>query len=399
MLKGKNILLGVTGSIAAYKALELVRLFTKNGANVRVLMSEEAKRFVTPLSFEALSKNRVLSLETESWADDNNHIFINRWADVFVIAPATANTINKLSCGIADNLLTSAALAFTKPILIAPAANTAMFLHRSTQHSLEKLKSFGYKIVEPATKLLACDIEGQGALANTKAIFYETARALLSSPFWRDRDVVVTGGGTVEKIDDVRFISNFSSGKMAEGLATALFVSGANVTYIQSAKSHDINLPVTRVFVKSSDDMKKALDENIANIKKTPSPFLFMAAAVSDYKPLEQKNGKLKKEEIGKSFNLELVKNKDLLFNLDKTGIKTVGFKAEFDNKEAKECAKNMLKIKNLNAVCLNVIGEQNPFGSDENTITFITADSEKEFGKKTKLAISFEILKACEEL
>ncbi|MDR1615227.1 MAG: bifunctional phosphopantothenoylcysteine decarboxylase/phosphopantothenate--cysteine ligase CoaBC [Campylobacteraceae bacterium] len=395
-LENKNILLGVTGSIAAYKALELIRLFTKAGANVRVILSEDAKRFITPLSFEALSKNRVLHSLTESWEDDNNHIFINKWADIFVIAPATANTINRLSGGIADNLLTSTALAFTKPILIAPAANTAMFLHQSTQNSLLKLKSFGYKITSTQNKLLACDDKGEGALNEPKNIFFEAARILLSSRFWQDKNVLLTGGGTVEKIDDVRFISNFSSGKMAESLATALFLKGANVSYIHSNAPHEVDLPIKRVFAQNADEMEKALKNELTTQKRA---FLFMIAAVSDYKVKNRINGKLKKESLGESFNLELIKNSDILLGLDKKDIKIIGFKAELDAKCALKNAENMLKQKNLDAVCLNIIDKSNPFGGDTNAITFITKDGVRDFPKKSKLEISFDILKACEEL
>ncbi|MDR3346831.1 MAG: bifunctional phosphopantothenoylcysteine decarboxylase/phosphopantothenate--cysteine ligase CoaBC [Campylobacteraceae bacterium] len=397
LLKDKNILLGVTGSIAAYKALELVRLFTKSGANVRVLMSEDAKRFISPLSFEALSKNAVLEAVTESWSNDNNHIFINKWADVFLIAPATANTINKLAHGIADNLLTSTALAFTKPILIAPAANTAMFLHATTQSSLEKLKSFGHKVIASQDKLLACDDKGEGALAEPKALFFETARVLLSSDFWRGREAVVTGGGTVEKIDDVRYISNFSSGKMAESLATALFLKGADVTYIQSVSSKEADLPIKRLFVKSSDEMLSVLNDTLKSLKL--NPFLFMAAAVSDYKPSEAKKGKIKKEELGNEFDLKLVKTKDLLKEIDKKALKVIGFKAELDKSNAENCALYMLKNKNLDAVCLNIIDELNPFGSPDNEITFITKKGTLKLAKKPKLDISFDILEHCEEL
>ncbi|MDR1460500.1 MAG: bifunctional phosphopantothenoylcysteine decarboxylase/phosphopantothenate--cysteine ligase CoaBC [Campylobacteraceae bacterium] len=396
ILKNKNILLGVTGSIAAFKALEIVRLFTKAGANVRVILSEDAKRFVMPLSFEALSKNRVLHSATESWENDNNHIFINKWADIFVIAPATANTINKLCAGIADNLLTSTALAFTKPILIAPAANTAMFLHKSTQNSLEKLKSFGYKICSVQNKLLACDDKGEGALGEPKAIFFETARILLSNPFWQNKNVILTGGGTVEKIDDVRFISNFSSGKMAESLATALFLVGANVLYIQSCAAHETHLPIKRVFTQSAEEMKEAINAALLGEKYA---FLFMTAAVSDYKVKNQNVGKLKKETLGNEFDLKLIKNSDILLNIEKKDMKIVGFKAELDAKSALQNAKNMLKEKNLDAVCLNVIDSTNPFGSDTNAITFITKKEMIDFPKKSKLEISFDILKNCEEL
>ncbi|MBV5278011.1 MAG: bifunctional phosphopantothenoylcysteine decarboxylase/phosphopantothenate--cysteine ligase CoaBC, partial [Campylobacteraceae bacterium] len=204
LLAGKKVLLGVTGSIAIYKSLELIRLFIKAGAKVKVIMSEEAKRFITPLTFEAISQNTVLHVETESWSNELNHIHIGKWADIFVIAPVSVNTINKLSHGIADNLLTQTAIAFNKQILIAPSANTNMMMNPITIESLAKLKTLGYAIVSPQTKLLACNDEGMGALADVEKIFYTSASLLLEESFWKGREVIITGGGTIEKIDDVR---------------------------------------------------------------------------------------------------------------------------------------------------------------------------------------------------
>ena len=206
LLKNKNILVGVTGSIAIYKSLELIREFVKNGANVRVVMSDSAKKFITPLTFEALTREKVLDESSESWANDNNHIEIGKWADVFVLSPATANTINKLNHGIADNLLLQTALAYKKMIILAPSANTNMISHNSTKASLKMLKLINYKVVEPVEKVLACGDEGVGALAEVKDIYYATARELLKEEFWINRKVVVSGGGTIEKIDDVRYI-------------------------------------------------------------------------------------------------------------------------------------------------------------------------------------------------
>ncbi|NPA73700.1 MAG: bifunctional phosphopantothenoylcysteine decarboxylase/phosphopantothenate--cysteine ligase CoaBC, partial [Epsilonproteobacteria bacterium] len=179
LLKDKNIVVGVTGSIAIYKALELIRLFIKSSANVKVVMSESAKEFITPLTFETVSQNIVLHKDTESWANDNNHIGISKWADIFVIAPATANTINKIGAGIADNLLLDSVLAYDKTLVIAPSANTKMYLNPNTTSNLKKLKVFGHIIVEPQNKLLACNDEGVGALAEPLEIFYQTARELL----------------------------------------------------------------------------------------------------------------------------------------------------------------------------------------------------------------------------
>ncbi|MDR0467810.1 MAG: bifunctional phosphopantothenoylcysteine decarboxylase/phosphopantothenate--cysteine ligase CoaBC [Campylobacteraceae bacterium] len=393
LLKDKKILLGITGSIAAYKALELVRFFIKNGANVKILMSENAKRFITPLSFEALSSNIVISDDTESWSNENNHIKVSKWADIFVIAPITANTINKLANGIADNLLTSTALAFTKKIVIATAANTAMFLHKTTQSSLEKLKSFNYTIINSQEKLLACGDVGNGALAKTQTIFIECVKALQTKSCWNGKNVIVTGGGTIEKIDNVRYVSNFSSGKMADALAKALFINGANVTFIKTYKN-DESLPIKYLYVESAEEMSRAISEC-----KNKNDYLFMAAAVGDFRVKNRVNGKIKKDSLGDTFSIEFEKNSDIIANLEKKEIKTIGFKAELDRENGLANAQNMLINKKVDVVCLNIIDESNPFGSENNKITLITKTSTKELSMKSKLEISFEILDNLKEL
>lgn len=395
LLKGKNILLGISGSIAAYKALEIVRLFVKAGANVRVIMSEDAKKFVTPLSFETLSSNIVLHEQTQSWANDNNHIHINKWADIFLIAPATANTINKLANGIADNLLTSTALASTKQILIAPAANTAMLLHECTQNSLKKLQTFGYKIIDSEDKLLACNDKGIGALANLDTIFYSTVKELLKKLFWEGKKVIVTGGGTVEKIDDVRYLSNFSSGKMAQSLCKALYIYGANVVYITTLKFD--TLPIKTIHVQSASQMEEALKHEILNTKE--HSFLFMCAAISDFKIKKQFDGKIKKENFSETFTLDFEKNNDILKNINKQNITAIGFKAEVDKNCALDNAKSMLKNKNLDAVCLNIIDEETPFGGEKNKIVFIQKDKETTLDLEEKSSIAFKIISCCEKL
>ena len=201
-LSGKSILLGITGSISAYKACDLARLFVKAGAEVHVVMTPSSERFVSALTFEALTRNPVLTENSESWSSELNHIEIGKKCDVFIIAPATANTLNKLSKGIADNILTQTALAFAGEMLIAPAANTQMLKNHYTVGSLKMLGVNDYIIIEPQNKLLACGDIGSGALAEPSEIFFETAKALLKEDFWKDRRIVVTGGGTREKIDD-----------------------------------------------------------------------------------------------------------------------------------------------------------------------------------------------------
>ena len=398
LLEGKKILLGVTGSIAIYKSLELIRLFIKAGAKVKVIMSEEAKRFITPLTFEAISQNEVLHVKTESWSNELNHIHSGKWADIFVIAPVSVNTLNKLSHGIADNLLTQTAIAFNKHIVIAPSANTNMMLNPITQESLTKLQSLGYEIVAPQTKLLACNDEGMGALADVEKIFYKTASLLLEDDFWKDREVIITGGGTVEKIDDVRCLSNFSSGKQAAALALAFYLKGAKVSLITSSDIAQ-ECDIQTLHVKSSLEMKEALIKAMQQVDKTKTPYLFMAAAVSDFVPKTPKKGKMKKEELGNSLSLELVTNEDILANLTKTGFKVIGFKAEMDAKVALHNAQNMLNHKGLNAVCLNVIEEKNSFGSPNNAMSFITHDEVFAFSLSSKFEIAQKIVEHAKHL
>ena len=410
LLKDKKILLGVTGSIAVYKSLELVRLFVKAGAEVKVVMSASAKKFVTPLTFETLTSNQVLDDTNESWVNEHNHIKTAEWADLFVIAPATANTIGKLANAIADNILLQCALAFSGVKILAPSANTHMLAHPITQANLKMLAIANYDIIETQTKELACKTVGDGAMAEPIDIFWQSAKALLKEEFWEDRMVIVTGGGTVEKIDDVRYLSNFSSGKMASALATALYCRGADVNLI--ATRFDTQLPkkMHTIEVTDSADMLDYLtasiriakkgklskatlvkDEHIHLIQK--KPYLFMAAAVSDYIPEFTQSGKLKKETLGEKFELALKKNIDILSSIDKTDITTVGFKAEMDEFNAISNASDMLKNKNIDAVCLNILKDSSDFGSDTNKIEFITHEKVESIGHANKLEVSFGIL------
>ena len=394
LLKNKKVLIGVTGSIAIYKTLELIRLLIKSGTSVRVIMSEEAKRFITPLTFEAISQNKVLHVETESWSNDSNHIHIGKWADIFIIAPITANSINKIANGIADNLLLQTLLAFNKKILIAPSANTNMLLHPGTQESMQKLKSFGYEVIEAENKLLACNDKGIGAMADPKQIYFKICSSLLSDDFWKNRDIVITGGGTKEKIDDVRYISNNSSGKMAKSLALAAYYNGAKVTFISTKEMEDLPNEIKIIPAQNSNDIYIALKKNL---KK--GSYLLMVAAVSDYICKKEFSGKLKKEKLGDSFSLELIENRDILKDIEKNGIKAIGFKAEFDESNALKNAKNMLRDKNLDAVCLNILNQYNSFGSERNEITLISKKGEKNISLDTKLNISFQIFKELKEI
>ena len=410
LLKNKKILLGVTGSIAAYKSLELVRLLVKAGANVKVVMSEAAKKFVTPLTFETLTSNQVLDDANESWTNDHNHIKAGEWADLFVIAPATANTMAKLANAIADNMLLQCALAYPRVKVLAPSANTNMLQNPITQANLKMLAIANYEIISTQTKELACKTTGDGAMAEPIDVFWASCRELLKDEFWKDRMVIVTGGGTIEKIDEVRYVSNFSSGKMASSLAAALYCKGADVNLIATKFDNDLPTDMHKIDVEDSAEMLEYVidsiriakkgklskatlvrDENIHRIQK--KPYLFMAAAVSDYVPQFVQEGKLKKDLLGEKFELSMKKNIDILGSIDKEGICVVGFKAEMDESNATSNATTMLKNKNLDAVCLNILKDSSSFGSDMNAVEFISKSKTASIPKNDKLSVAFEIL------
>ena len=417
MLTGKKILLGVSGSISIYKSLELLRLLKKSGATVKVVMTPASQKFITPLTFEGAGSEKVLSEENEDWTNGNNHIHTALEYDLLLIAPASANTINKLSNGIADNLLLQTALAFSKPKIVAPAMNTNMYQNSFTQASIKLLRLNGYEIIEPQSKELACGTEGLGALAEVEDIYYAACRVLLKDPFWEDRYAIITGGGTVERIEDVRFISNFSSGKQACALATALYCKGAKVELITTKPCEHLPKDVEVFRCESADEMKEYLDERLKvakrGIVKKPDlindltqptliqkkPYLFMAAAVSDYRPKFPQKGKLKKEAIGDEWCLELEKNIDILSSIDKEGIISIGFKAETDEKEALQNAQKMLQSKHLNGVCLNLVKGASSFGSEKNQIVFITENKMIKSPLKNKLELSFDIATIVKDL
>ena len=416
LLNGKKILLGVCGSISIYKSLELIRLYVKSGAEVRVVMTESAKKFITPLTFETISMNKVLHAGSESWDGDLNHIKIGTWADLFVIAPASANTIAKLSNGIADNLLLQTALAYPHQKLLCPSANTNMMANPIIQNAMKTLALANYVIMNTQTKLLACNTEGDGALAEIEDIFFHTAQMLLQEEFWQDRRVIVTGGGTVEKIDDVRYLSNFSSGKMGSNLALALFFKGADVNFISSRFPQRLPKAIYQMDVQSSDEMHEFLNDSIRAAKKGKTirsacnsdedskliqkkPYLFMAAAVSDYVPDSAQQGKLKKADIGEAWPLSLKQNKDILSSIDKEGICTIGFKAEMDPKAGLGNAKSMLENKGLDAVCFNLLSDSSSFGTDDNALEFITKDKIETLPSQDKLALSLKLLELCKNL
>ncbi|KAA6225610.1 MULTISPECIES: bifunctional phosphopantothenoylcysteine decarboxylase/phosphopantothenate--cysteine ligase CoaBC [unclassified Campylobacter] len=381
----KTILLAVSGSIAFYKAYELISLFKKENFKVKVLLSEGVLKFASRLSFEALCDS-VLCVENESWENDNNHIKFSKDCDIIVFAPASVNSINKLAYGISDNLFIQTLIASSKPLIIAPAANSNMYNHFSTQISLKILEKNKAIIIKPIVKKLACKDEGIGALADIKDIFNIVKRQLFKEKFFENKNIVITCGGTKEKIDDVRFISNFSSGKMAKAIADAFYFLGANVRLLSSV---EFKAPYAVYNFESSKDLKNLID------KFQNDDFLIMAAAVSDFVQKYTK-GKIKKGK--ENLNLSLNLNEDLLKNTKFKGIK-IGFKMELDEKNALDNAKKALIEKKLDMICLNILGDKNNFGSNFNQLSFITKNDISTSKLISKEELGYILARMCEKL
>ena len=393
-LKDAKITLCVSSSISFYKAFEILSLLRRANAKVRVAMSEQTLKFCSPLAFEALSGECVLVGDNKPLA----HIEYAK-CDLMIIAPATANTINKIALGIADNAMLSCILACRAPKLIAPAANTAMLENPATQNSLKVLKERGFVVANSCEKTLACGDVGKGALASPKDIVLSAARMLgansrIPSINSRIPKVIITAGACYEMIDDVRAITNLSSGKMGLALAFAYYLRGFDVTLISSAQ----NLPKSMenlefLSFKNSADLLEILK----NKKLAKDDLLVMAAAISDYIPSQKAKGKIKKS--GANLNLELKENIDILSSLKELKCKKIGFKMEMDEQNALSSAKNMLENKALDAVCLNVLKAQNYFGSEQNEVLFITKNSQKMLKMASKHEIAAQIAKLSENL
>lgn len=368
MLKNKKILLAVCGSIAFYKAFEILSLLKKQGADVYVALSDGALEFCSVSGFEALSEHKILSSQTQNWQDGVNHIAYSKM-DLVLIAPASVNTINKLTAGICDNVFMQTLIAASHvPLVVALAANNNMIEHYATQNSLEILKKNGALVVEPVLKTLACGDIGKGGLASPEVIV-EAAIKRLSKPLFAGKKVVITGGATTEKIDDVRAITNFSSGKMARALARAFYYAGAEVKLLASFET--ANEPFLSLKFSSSSELLELCKSECEGAN-----LLVMCAAVSDFVPTKI-DGKIKKEDVGESLNLDLKRNVDILQSLKEFKCKKIGFKLEISSESALKSARSMLEKKALDAVCLNILGEQNGFASEQNEVNFITKDGE----------------------
>lgn len=373
MLKDKEIVLGVTGGIAAYKAVELLRLLTKAGAVVHVIMTRGATEFVTPLTFQTLSMNPVhtdlFNLISEQ---EIGHISLADRADLFVIAPATANIIGKLASGIADDMLTTTVMATKSPVLIAPAMNVNMYQNPIYRENEARLRQHGYLFVEPAKGMLACGWEGEGKLQEPEVIFSEVVAALSPKDLTGDT-VLVTAGPTKEEIDPVRFISNHSSGKMGYAIAAAAYRRGARVILVSGPTCLNAQWGVECIQVQSAEEMKSAV-----LAKAAESTVVIKAAAVADYRPKIRAFTKVKKN-AGEQ-TLELVKNPDILGELGKGKGKLllIGFAAETEDLLGN--AGKKLQAKNLDMIVANDVAlEGAGFNVDTNIVKFLYRDGRVE--------------------
>ena len=389
MLKGKKILIGVTASIAAYKIAQLVRILKKEEAEVKVVMTPSASDFITPLTLSVLSENKVLSAFTNADGVWNNHVDLGLWADVMVIAPASANTLSKMAHGACDNLLMAVYLSARCKVLFAPAMDVDMYQHQATKENIEKLKTFGNIIIQPRVGLLASGLIGEGRMAEPEEIV-EHIKIHLSAQPLLGKKALVTSGPTYEAIDPVRFVGNHSSGKMGVAIAEELARKGAEVTLIIGPSDVKTIVPnIKRIDVQSAQQMFDAANAHFENVS-----IAVLAAAVADYSPVEKAAQKIKKKE--EQFTLQLQKTKDILAHLGSTKTKqqtVVGFAMETENEEANAVQK--AKNKNADFIVLNSVNAQNEaFGSDYNTVSFVnTKGKYKTFEKKSKKEIALDIV------
>ena len=389
MLKGKNILIGITGGIAAYKICELVRMFKKNNANVKVCATPNALEFVTELTLDTLSQEQVYTEQFNTDEKKPEHIALCDWADVFLIAPASANTIGKLANGICDNLLTSLACAFQKQIFVAPAMNTGMYNNKSVQKNIETLQTFGTKIIAPESGFLACGTSGIGRLADIKVIYTEVETFFTKKQYLKGKKIVITAGGTKENIDPVRYIGNYSSGKMGTAMADVAYKAGAQVTLINTfgAKKEYQTVEVKSA-LEMFDAVQKEFVQNNANI-------LIMTAAVADYRPETIENLKIKKENNDEII-LKLVKNPDILSEMckiKKSHQQIIGFCAESDN--LLEYAKSKIERKGCDFLVANDISKKDiGFSSDYNEVFVLDKNLNiTKIDKNTKENIASQIM------
>lgn len=392
VLSGKNVLLGVTAGIAAYKSTFLVRLLVKKGADVRVVMTPSAKEFVTPLTLSTLSKNEVYSSFTNEEDDNaqwNNHVELGIWADLFIIAPATANTLSKMSQGTSDNLLVATYLSAKCPVYIAPAMDLDMYKHPSTHETFEKLESFGNILIPAAHGELASGLVGQGRMAEPEDIIDFVEKDISEKLPLKGKKILITAGPTYEAIDPVRFIGNHSSGKMGYAIAETAAQLGAKVTLISGPVSiRTENSLIHLVKVTTAQQMYDAVLQGFESCH-----IAILSAAVADYRPTDVASQKIKKKEG--SLTIQLEKTEDILASLGtrKDRQFLVGFALETENEL--ENAKTKLKKKNLDLIVLNSLNDIGAgFGTDTNKVTFVTRNNKViPFEVKSKKEVANDIL------
>lgn len=399
MLKGKKIVLGITGSIAAYKACYIIRGLIKAGAEVQVVITPAGKEFITPITLSALTHKPVVS-EFFSQRDGtwNSHVDLGLWADAMLIAPCTASTIGKMAHGIADNMLITTYLSMKAPVFVAPAMDLDMYAHPSTQNNLDALRSYGNIIIEPQSGFLASGLEGKGRMEEPERIvefldnhFNQDAT---SSSNLTGKKILITAGPTYEKIDPVRFIGNYSSGKMGFALAEECMRRGADVTLIAGPVSRSCSQSIRRIDVESCEEMYNAATEAFASHDAA-----ILCAAVADFRPETTADRKIKREKD--DLILKLCPTNDIAASLGKMktkGQKLIGFALETNDEETN--AKKKLKKKNLDFIVLNSTrNEGTTFRSDYNKISIISENGKMDFDKKPKADVAKDIVDEMEKL
>ena len=404
MLKGKYIVLGITGSIAAYKSCLIIRELIKKGAEVQVVITPAGKEFITPITLSALTHKPVVS-EFFSQRDGtwNSHVDLGLWADAMLIAPATASTIGKMAHGVADNMLITTYLSMKAPVFVAPAMDLDMYAHPSTQNNLDTLRSYGNIIIEPQSGFLASGLEGKGRMEEPTVIVEKLASHLAPRSSHRtsylapltSKRVLITAGPTYEKIDPVRFIGNYSSGKMGFALAEECARRGMQVTLIAGPVSLECSSSINRIDVESCEEMYDAAIEEFPNVDAA-----ILCAAVADYRPAEVADTKIKRHD-DEDLTLRLLPNKDIAAELGRRkqqNQRLVGFALETNDEEIN--AQKKLAKKNFDFIVLNSTrNEGTTFRSDDNQISIISDNGKKDFAKKPKSEVARDIIDELERI
>ncbi len=398
MLKGKHILLGVTGSIAAYKAAILVRALVKEGAEVKVIMTQMAKEFIAPLTMATLSKNPiVVEFYNPENGDWNSHVSLGAWSDLYLIAPASANTIAKMATGVADNLLLTTYLSAKCPVAVAPAMDLDMFKHSATQFNLKLLRERGVSVIEPASGELASGLEGKGRMEDPENIVSFVKHLFSQGGSLRGKRVLMTAGPTIEEIDPVRYITNHSSGKMGYALAEEFASRGADVELVSGPVSFSSNFPNIEIHkVLSADQMY----EKTLSLYSKGADITLLCAAVSDFTPKSKSGEKIKRGTD--EYMLELSPTKDIAAALGREkrrGAIHIGFALETDNEL--ENAKEKLRRKNLDIIVLNSLKDKGAgFAGDTNKVTIISNSGEvSQYSLKSKAEVAKDIVDHVEKL